>query len=57
MLLFDWIWTILNDLFQREIKFLNQQVNWYFYIVGDGEKLGRPILSPLQNVGIFLFIL
>ena len=22
-----------------------------------GEKLGRPILSPLQNVGIFLFIL
>ena len=51
MLLFDCIWTILNDLFQREIKFLNQQVNWYF------EKLGRPILSPLQNVRIFLFIL
>ena len=31
------IWTILNDLFQREIKFLNQQVNWYFYIVGWGK--------------------
>ena len=56
MLLFDCIWTILNDLFQREIKFLNQQVNWYFYIVGWG-KLGRPILSPLQNVPIFLCIL
>ena len=56
MLLFDCIWTILNDLFQSEIKFVNQQVNWYFYIVGR-EKLGRPILSPLQNVGIFLFIL
>ena len=26
MFLFDCIWTILNDLFQREIKFLNQQV-------------------------------
>ena len=37
MLLFDCIWTILNDLFQREIKFLNQQVNWYFYIVGRGK--------------------
>ena len=37
MLLFDCIWTILNDLFQREIKFLNQQVNWYFYIVGWGK--------------------
>ena len=37
MLLFDCIYTILNDLFQREIKFLNQQVNWYFYIVGWGK--------------------
>ena len=37
MLLFDCIWTILNDLFQREIKFLNQQVNWYLYIVGWGK--------------------
>ena len=37
MLLFDCIWTILNDLFQREIKFLNQQVNWYFYFVGWGK--------------------
>ena len=37
MWLFDCIWTILNDLFQRDIKFLNQQVNWYFYIVGWGK--------------------
>ena len=37
MLLFDCIWTILNDLFQREIKFLNQKVNLYFYIVGWGK--------------------
>ena len=56
MLLFDCIWTILNDLFQREIKFLNQQVNWYVYIVGLG-KTWRAHSFPLQNVGIFLFIL
>ena len=37
MLLCDCIWNILNDLFQREIKFSNQQVNWYFYIVGWGK--------------------
>ena len=37
MLLFDCIWTILNDLFQREFKFLNQKVYWYFYIVGWGK--------------------
>ena len=48
--------TILNDLFQREIKFLNQQVNWYFYIVGWG-KTGLAHSFPLQNVGILLFIL
>ena len=57
MLLFDCIWTILNDLFQREIKFLNQQVDSGTSTLWGGEKMGRPILSPLQNVGIFLFIL
>ena len=57
MLLFDCIWTILNDLFQREIKFLNQQVDSGTSTLWGGEKLGRPILSPLQNVVIFLFIL
>ena len=57
MLLFDCIWTILNDLFQREIKFLNQQVDSGTSTLWGGKKLGRPILSPLQNVGIFLFIL
>ena len=29
-----WLYlNILNDQFQREIKLVNQQVNWYFYIV------------------------
>ena len=46
MLLFDCIWTILNDLFQREIEFLNQQVNWYFYIVVWG-KTGASHFFPL----------
>ena len=56
MLLFDCILTILNDLFQRKIMFLNQQINWYFYIVGWGKT--EPAHSfPLQNVQIFLFIL
>ena len=57
MYLFDCIWTILNDLFQREIKFLNQQVDSGTSTLWGGETLGGPILSPLQNVGIFLFIL
>ena len=57
MLLFDCIWTILNDLFQREIKFLNQQVDSGTSTLWVGEKVDRPILSPLQNVGVFLFIL
>ena len=52
MLLFDCIWTILNDLFQREIKFLNQQVNWYFYIVGWG-KTGLAHSSPSKMLGSF----
>ena len=30
----------------------NQQVNWYFYIVGWG-KLGGPILSPSKMLGSF----
>ena len=46
MLLFDCIWTILNDLFQTEIKFLNQQVNWYFYIVGWGKTGPAHSLPP-----------
>ena len=37
MLLFHCILTLMYDLFQREIKFLNQQVNWYFYIAGWGK--------------------
>ena len=50
ILLFDCIWTILNNLFQREIKFLNQQVtcNWYFYIVVWG-KTGPAHSFPPPN--------
>ena len=52
MLLFDCIWTILHDLFQREIKFLNQQLIGTSTLWG-GEKLGRPILSPSKMFGSF----
>ena len=53
MLLFDCIWTILNDLFQREIKFLNQKVKWYFYIMGWG-KTGLAHSSPPPPPSIML---
>ena len=53
MLLFDCIWTILNDLFQREIKFLNQQVNWYFYIVGWGKTGPAHSFPPPKCLGSF----
>ena len=53
MLLFDCIWTILNDLFQKEIKFLNQQVNWYFYIVGWGKTGPAHSFPPSEMLGSF----
>ena len=54
MLFFCCIWTLLTYTKQR-IKFSNQQVYSYFYIVGWG-KTGPAQFSPLQNVPIFLFI-
>ena len=49
MLLFDYTLTISNDLFQREIKFSNQQVYWYYYIVW-WEKTGpaHPFPPPYK---------
>ena len=55
MLLFDCIRTILNDLFQREIKFLNQQVNSYFYIVGWG-KTGPAHSFPPPKCWDFFYL-
>ena len=48
MLLIVCIWTILNDLFQREIKFSNQQVYWFFNILGWG-KAGLAHSFPPPN--------
>ena len=52
MLLFTCIWTILNDLFQREIKFLTNKLIGTSTLWG-GEKLGGPILSPSKMLGSF----
>ena len=65
MLLFHCVLTLMNDLFQKRIKFSNQTFYLYCYIVGWG-KTGPahsfppppppPPPSPLLNVLIFLFI-
>ena len=53
MLFFCCMWTLLTYTKQR-IKF--STVYWYLNILGSGERLSWPILSPLQNVSIILFI-
>ena len=46
----------MNDLFQRENQVLKPNILVVLLHCGGGERLGWPILSPLQDVLIFLFI-